>query len=111
MVKIRIERDTLAEAVAWTARSLPSRPSLPVLAGVVLTAEDTHVTMSSFDYEVSARVEIEAVVDAPGQVLVSGRLLSDIARSLPAQPVVIAAEGSRVVIDFVQDGFLFSPAN
>lgn len=98
MVKIRIERDTLAEAVAWTARSLPSRPSLPVLAGVVLTAEDARVTMSSFDYEVSARVEIEAVVDAPGKVLVSGRLLSDIARSLPAQPVVISAEGSRVVI-------------
>lgn len=98
MVKIRIERDILAEAVAWSARSLPSRPSLPVLAGVVLTAEDAHVTMSSFDYEVSARVEIEAVVDAPGKVLVSGRLLSDIARSLPAQPVVIAVEGSRVVI-------------
>lgn len=104
-MKIRIERDVLADAVSWAARTLPSRPSLPVLAGVVLTAEGSTVTLSSFDYEVSARVEVEAVVEEPGTALVSGRLLSDIAKSLPLKPVVIASEGSRVSISCERSSF------
>lgn len=97
-MKIRVERDALAEAVAWSARTLPTRPSLPVLAGVVLTAEDDALSMSSFDYEVSTKVAIDADIETSGSALVSGRLLADIARSLPPQPIVLAAEGSRVTI-------------
>jgi len=37
-MKFRVERDALADAVAWTAKSLPSRPSVPVLAGVMLSS-------------------------------------------------------------------------
>lgn len=97
-VKIRIERDVLAEAVAWAARTLPSRPSLPVLSGLVLAAETDGLTVSSFDYDVSARVEVSATITEPGTTLVSGRLLADIARSLPAQPVTLETQGSRVAI-------------
>ena len=35
----RVERDVLADAVAWTARSLPARPPVPVLAGLLLEAD------------------------------------------------------------------------
>lgn len=104
-MKIRIERDVLADAVAWASRTLPSRPSLPVLAGLMMTAEGSTVTLSSFDYEVSARVEIDAVVDEAGTALVSGRLLTDIAKSLPPKPVVINAEGSRVSITCERSSF------
>jgi len=97
-VKIRVERDVLAEAVAWAARTLPSRPSLPVLAGLVLTAGDDGLTLSSFDYEVSGRVEIDADVTTAGTTLVSGRLLADIARALPGAPVVLESEGTRLSI-------------
>lgn len=97
-LKFRVERDVLAEAVAWAARTLPTRPSLPVLAGVVLDATSGSLQLSSFDYEVSARVDVSADVDEPGRVLVSGRLLADIARSLPAQPVVMQTDGTRVSI-------------
>ncbi len=37
-MKIEVERDSLAEAVAWTARALPTRPTAPVLAGMLLSA-------------------------------------------------------------------------
>jgi DNA polymerase-3 subunit beta len=97
-VKLRVERDVLADAVAWAARTLPSRPSLPVLAGLVLTADSSGLTLSSFDYEVSGRVEIDADIDDEGVVLVSGRLLADISRALPPAPVVIESEGTRVSI-------------
>jgi len=95
-VKLRIERDVLAEAVAWAARSLPSRPSQPVLAGLVLTATGDSLVLSAYDHEVSARAEVEAAVETEGTVVVSGRLLSDITRNLPAALVTLSLNGSRV---------------
>ncbi len=98
-MKLRVERDVLAEAVTWTARSLPSRPPVPVLAGLLLEAgADGVLQLSGFDYEVSARVEVPADVTEPGQALVSGRLLADICRSLPDKPVELAQEGSKIVL-------------
>ena len=95
-LKFRLTREDFAEAVAWVARNLPSRPTVPVLAGVLLTGSDEGLTVSGFDYEVSTEVQIAAEIASPGAVLVSGRLLSDIVRSLPAKPVDVSVEGTRV---------------
>jgi DNA polymerase-3 subunit beta len=97
-VKFRVERDVLAEAVSWAARSLPQRPPVPVLAGLLLETDGNLLRLSSFDYEASARVEVSADVADAGRVLVSGRLLADISRSLPNRPVEFTAEGSKVVV-------------
>ena len=98
-MKIRVERDGLADAVAWVARSLPSRPPVPVLGGILLdTGNSEALTISGFDYEVSATVGVPATIADGGRTLVSGRLLADITRSLPAQPVEIMVDGSRVSI-------------
>ncbi|MGW1196937.1 DNA polymerase III subunit beta [Streptomyces sp. NPDC002536] len=97
-MKIRVERDVLAEAVAWAARSLPARPPVPVLAGLLLKAEEGSLSLSGFDYEVSARVSVEADVEEDGTVLVSGRLLADICRALPNRPVEISTDGVRVTV-------------
>jgi DNA polymerase III subunit beta len=96
-MKIRVERDTLADAVAWAARILPQKTQLPVLAGLRLDAgTDGALRLSGFDYEVSAEAELEVTVAEAGAVLVPGRLLADITRSLPAAPVELATDGSRV---------------
>jgi DNA polymerase-3 subunit beta len=95
-VKFRVDRDVLADAVAWAARSLPVRPSAPVLAGLLIEAGDDGLVLSTFDYETSARATLTAEVADEGAALVSGRLLSDICRSLPAKPVEMVLEGARV---------------
>jgi DNA polymerase-3 subunit beta len=95
-MKFRVERDALADAVAWTAKSLPNRPSVPVLAGVLLRVADNRLQVSGFDYEVSSQVTVEVQADADGAALVSGRLLAEITKSLRALPVDIAAVGSHV---------------
>jgi DNA polymerase III subunit beta len=95
-MKFRVERDALADAVAWTAKSLPSRPSVPVLAGVMLRVTDGRLQVSGFDYEVSSQVSVEVQADADGAALVSGRLLAEITKALPAKPVDIAAVGSHL---------------
>src|SRR5699024_3712975 len=98
-MKIRVERDALADAVAWVARSLPARPSVPVLGGVLLDASDgQELTISGFDYEVSATVRVASTIADGGRTLVSGRLLADITKALPDQPVEISVDGSRASI-------------
>ncbi|WP_229052764.1 DNA polymerase III subunit beta [Aeromicrobium sp. Leaf350] len=98
-MKFRIERDTLADAVAWTARSLPVRPSVPVLAGLLIEAGSDGLTLSGFDYETSTRATLPAEVSADGRALVSGRLLSEIVKSLPGKPVDVSLEGTKVRVE------------
>ncbi|GAA4124361.1 DNA polymerase III subunit beta [Nocardioides fonticola] len=95
-MKFRVERDVLADAVAWAARSLPVRPSAPVLAGLLISASSEGLVLSTFDYETSARATLAADVASEGTALVSGRLLADICRSLPAKPVEMVLDGARV---------------
>ena len=90
-----MERDVMADAVAWAARSLPSRPSVPILAGLLIKADANGVTMSSFDYETSAQVQVDAQVMDEGEALVSGKLLAEIARSLPNRPVDLSSDSVR----------------
>jgi DNA polymerase-3 subunit beta len=97
-MRFRVERDALADAVAWSARTLPQRPQLPVLAGLRLDVAGGELTVSGFDYEVSTRIELPVEVSEGGQALVSGRLLAEITRSLPSAPVELATDGSRVVV-------------
>ncbi len=103
-MELRVDRDALADAVVWTARSLPARPPMQVLLGLLLevtpgaSGAADGLEISGFDYEVSSRVRLDVTSDEAGKVLVPGRLLSDIVRSLPAQPVDLRVEGTRVVL-------------
>ena len=97
-MRFTVQRDAFAEAVAWAARALPTRPVIPVLAGLLLRASGDRLTLACFDYEVSARVSIPAQVTEPGTALVPGRLLLEITRSLPGQPVRIGDDPDGVVM-------------
>ncbi|MDR2347766.1 MAG: DNA polymerase III subunit beta [Bifidobacteriaceae bacterium] len=100
-MRFRVDRDVLADAVGWVARALPARPPSPVLTGArvkATTKDGGRVRLSSFDYEVSAKAEVAADVEDGGEVLVSGRLLAEIAKLLPAKPVSVELEGPKAVI-------------
>ena len=97
-MELRLERDALADAVVWTARSLPARPPMQVLLGLLLETTDSGLSVSGFDYEVSSQITVDVTTAEPGRVLVPGKLLADIVRSLPAQPVDLRLEGTRVVL-------------
>lgn len=97
-MKIEINSAALAEAVAWTTRVIDARPSNPILAGVKLEAIDGTLQLSAFNYEISARHHIEAGIDEAGSVLVNGKLLADITKSLPAEKTLIVCDDSTMTI-------------
>lgn len=98
-LKFRLVREDFADAVAWVAKNLPSKPLEPAVSGVLLTGSDDILTVSGFDYELSTEVRLAAEISSPGSVLVSGRLLSDITKSLPAKPVEVSVEGTRASLN------------
>jgi len=98
-MKFQVERELFADAVAWAARILPQKAALPVLSGLRLDAGGNGtLSLSGFDYEVSANVDLEVSVSEAGAALVPGRLLADIVRSLPTAIVDVETDGSRVVV-------------
>ncbi|MFF2272621.1 DNA polymerase III subunit beta [Agromyces sp. NPDC058136] len=97
-MKFQVNRDVFSEAVSFAVKLLPQRTTLPILSGVLIKATDDGLVLSSFDYEVSSQTEIQADVEEPGTVLVSGRLLAEIAGRLPNAPVRIATEESRISV-------------
>lgn len=98
LVKFEVNKDVFSEAVSFAVKLLPQRTTLPILSGVLIAAEGSNVTISSFDYEVSAKTRVDAAVEHPGTVLVSGRLLAEIASRLPHESVVCELSGSSVAI-------------
>lgn len=97
-MKLTVHRDVFADAVSFAVKLLPQRTTLPILSGVLLRADESTLTLSSFDYEVSARTSVTADVAQPGHVLVSGRLLSEIAQRLPQQDVTLELDGSSMKV-------------
>lgn len=99
-MELVLDRQVLAEAVAWSSRSISPRPAVPVLAGVRIEAGEGAVEFSSYDYEISARVKVAATeVSEPGVVVVDGKLLSETARKLPTR-------GGNAVTFKTEDNYL-----
>lgn len=93
-MKFRMERDVLADVVTWVSRTLPSRVPFPALAGVLVEASDDGVAFTTTTQDTWSHNTADAVVGEPGTALISGRLLVEIARSLPNQPVNFALQSS-----------------
>lgn len=97
-MKVEVNSGALADAVAWTTRVIDARPSNPILAGIRLEAADGALRLSAFNYEISARDHIEAGVDESGSILVLGKLLADITKSLPSEKTHLSANSTTLTI-------------
>lgn len=97
-MKFQVNRDVLSEAVSFAVKMLPARTTLPILSGVLIEATNEGLVFSSFDYEVSTQTKVAATVESPGRVLVSGRLLAEIANRLPNAPVTFETVESRIQV-------------
>jgi DNA polymerase-3 subunit beta len=96
-MKFVVERDSLVDAVNWVSKSISNRPITTALLGIVIDASE-EITLSGSDLETSAKAKFKAEVSQKGKVLVPGRLLAEISRSLPAKPINFVLEGTRVLV-------------
>ena len=96
-MKFTVESNVLVESVNWVSRSLSSRPIMTALLGIVIDVSN-EVTLSASDLETAAKSSFNADIKEKGKVLVPGRLLAEIARSLPNKPVSFVLDNNRVLL-------------
>ncbi len=96
-MKFTVDSATLTDSVNWVSRSLSTRPIMTALLGIVIDVQKD-VTLSASDLETSAKSTFDAEIKETGRVLVPGRLLSEISKSLPNKTVFFNLEGSRVLV-------------
>lgn len=98
-MKLRIEQRDFAAAAKQAHRRLPGNPPNPILGGLLIEAgDDRPATLSGFDLEVATQAVLDADTLEPGTVLVSGRLLADVAAAMPAGPVDLVADDREVTL-------------
>jgi len=97
-VKFTVEQGALTDGVNWVSRSLSNRPIKTELLGIVIDATGDEVILSGSDLETSSKAFFKAGISQPGKVLVPGKLLAEISRSLPNKPITITLDGSRVLV-------------
>jgi DNA polymerase-3 subunit beta len=97
-LRMTVSRDELASRLSIVARGVSTRTTVLVLGGIQLRAEAGKLHLAATDMEVSLRATLDANVDGEGTVVVPGRLLLDIARSLPDGDVTIEHRPEEAVV-------------
>lgn len=87
-MRFQVNRDVFSEAVSFVVKLLPQRNPQPILAGVLIEADGSGLTLSAFDYEASARTTIEATVETPARSWSTDD-------SCPTSPAVFRTHPSR----------------
>lgn len=93
-MKVRIEREVFAAAVGWVLRCVGVRATLPALGGIMLDAGGDGVRLLGTDLEIAGETEADGKIEEAGKLLLPGRLLGEIARSLPEGTVTVEGDAS-----------------
>jgi DNA polymerase-3 subunit beta len=97
-MKFTVEQSVLVDGVNWVSRSLSTRPIKTELLGIVIDATNEEIHLSASDLETASKAHFPAEIKEGGKVLVPGRLLAEISRSLPNKAITFILEGTRVLV-------------
>lgn len=84
MTALTIPAGALHHSAQWALRATPTRPAMPVLAGLLLDADGDELVVTGYDFETRASITVPATITDGGQLLVSGRLLAALSKTVPA---------------------------
>jgi DNA polymerase III subunit beta len=88
-LKLTTKRDELVAKLSIVSRAVSTRAATQSLSGILLSAEEGVVNLCATDLEIGLKTMLGAEVERPGSVLLPGRLLAELARSLGDAAVTI----------------------
>jgi DNA polymerase-3 subunit beta len=95
-MKLSVNRNELWQGIDTVLDAVPSKPALPVLANILLVAEDKTLALSATDLDLSIRTEVPATVEQKGRITVPARTFAEIAREWPEAELSILVENDRL---------------
>lgn len=106
-MKLIIKRTELVSKLSVVSRAVSTRAVTQALSGILLSASDNGVALTATDGELGLRTEMEAEVGGTGTVLLPGRLLAELARSLGDESVEIELRESERDVEIRSGGSNF----
>lgn len=106
-MKLTTKRNELGSKLSVVSRAVSTRAATQALSGILVTADEAGVTLSATDGEMGLRTALEASVETPGTILLPGRLLADLVRSLGEETVEIELREAERDVEIRSGGSCF----
>ena len=106
-MKLTVSRETFLTQLSVVARAASTRSAIQTLAGVLIRLEEGRAELQATDTDLGIRASVEAEIEVEGSVVVPGRLLLDVARSLPKDSVSIEYRSSQQDVEVVSGSAKF----
>lgn len=110
-MRIRAEREDLADIFSRANRAIGARTAVPVLQGLLCEASGSHLWVTGTDHEMTVRAATEVEVMGEGRVVIPGKLLAEAVRKMPPGPVTVGVTDSEVEILGKGPRFVVRPLN
>lgn len=96
-MKLVCTQSDLSTNMALVSRAVPSRPTHPVLANVLLQADAQkgQVSLTAFDLSLGIRTTFPAQVETGGAITLPAKLLNDIVARLPQGEITLEDEATE----------------
>lgn len=91
-MKFSCEKETLLSLIGTASRAVTGKSAMPLLEGLLVTAEGNELTLTGYDLSMGIRTTAEADVVEPGSVVLNARLFFDIVRKLPNDAVYLETD-------------------
>lgn len=98
-MRIRAQRDELADVLARANRAVGTRTALPVLQGLLCEVTGNTLRVTGTDLDMTVRTSAEVEVMEEGRAVIPGRLLSEAVRKMPAGQVTIGVSETDIEIE------------
>ncbi len=97
-MKITVLQDNLKRAVSLTSHFISPKAQLPILGNVLLKAENSKLTLSATNLEISIVTSIAAKVEEEGEITVNGKTLNDVISNLSSGNIELTAAQEQIKI-------------
>ncbi len=106
-MKLTTKRDELVAKLSIVSRAVSTRAATQSLSGILLTAGEEGVSLCATDLELGLKTKLAAEVDSPGSILLPGRLLAELSRSLGDPSVEIELREAERDVEIRSGGSSF----
>ncbi len=97
-MRIRAERDELADVLARAGRAVGTRSPLPILQGVLCEVAGGRLTVTGTDNEITVRTFLDVEVTEEGRTVIPAKLAAEAVRKLPPGAVSLSSDETQVEI-------------
>ncbi|WP_407306032.1 DNA polymerase III subunit beta [Desulfosporosinus sp. SB140] len=101
-MKIFCSKDSLLSGVNAVQRAVSSKNTLPVLSGILISAEQQCLRFAATDLELGIRCEVPAQVEEEGVIVVPAKLFAEVVRKLPDTTITIKEQDGSITIYYYQ---------